>query len=197
MTPSAVGHPSTLSAGNPGGAPLYSFGHSTHSADEIVAILRAHGIERVADVRAYPGSRRHPHVGSAVMEGWLAEAGFGYVHMPALGGRRKPQPGSPNDGWENEQFRGYADHMRSGEFKDGLRELLALCADARTACMCAEAQWWRCHRRMICDAALVAGHPVLHIMSATKLVPHELTEFAVVENGELTYPAPQLRLGGV
>ena len=156
-----------------------------------MAILRAHGIERIADVRAYPGSRRHPHVGSEVMSAWLAEAGIEYVHLRALGGRRTPRAESPNNGWENRQFQAYADHMQTDEFRAGLAELLALCDDARTACMCSEAQWWRCHRRMICDAALVAGRPALHIMSAGRAVPHELTEFAVVEAGQITYPAPQ------
>jgi uncharacterized protein (DUF488 family) len=173
---------------------LFSFGHSTRSADEIVAILGAHGIERVADVRAHPGSRRHPHVASAAMRGWLAEAGIDYVHLPSLGGRRRPQPGSPNSGWTNAQFQGYADHMASAEFQAGLRELLDLCARARTTCMCSEAQWWRCHRRMICDAALVAGRPAIHIMSAARAVPHELTPFARVENGRLTYPPAQTSL---
>jgi uncharacterized protein (DUF488 family) len=172
-------------------APLFSFGHSTRSAEEIVAILRAHGIGRVADVRAYPGSRRHPHVGSKAMAGWLGEAGIDYVHLPALGGRRTPQPNSPNTGWTNTQFQGYADHMRTDEFRSGLEELLDLCWRGPTACMCAEAQWWRCHRRMICDAALVDGHPVFHIMSITKAAAHELTEFAVVKGGQLTYPAAQ------
>jgi uncharacterized protein (DUF488 family) len=174
-----------------GRAPLFSFGHSTHSAEAIVEILRAHGIETVADVRAYPGSRRHPHVASEVMARWLADAGIDYVHMRALGGRRSPQAASPNTGWTNAQFQGYADHMGTDEFAAGLRELLELCALGPTSCMCAEAQWWRCHRRMICDAALVAGHPVLHIMSTTKVVPHELTEFAVVDAGRLAYPAAQ------
>jgi uncharacterized protein (DUF488 family) len=178
-------------------APLYSFGHSTHSADEIVEILRAHGIDRIADVRAYPGSRRHPHVNAEVMPKWLADAGIEYVHLRELGGRRTPRPDSPNDGWTNTQFRGYADHMSSPEFQAALRELLALSERGATACMCAEAQWWRCHRRMICDAALVSGHPVLHIMSATSAVPHELTEFAVVDAGRLTYPAAQASLEGV
>lgn len=170
-------------------APLYSFGHSTRSAREIVEILQAHGIERVADVRAYPGSRRFPHVGSAAMRGWLAEEGIEYVHLPALGGRRRPQPDSPNTGWTNAQFQGYADHMSSTEFEAGLSELLELCAQARTTCMCSEAQWWRCHRRMICDAALVAGRAAEHIMSPTRAVAHELTPFARVSpEGRLTYP---------
>ena len=173
-------------------AALFSFGHSTRSADEIFAILAAHRIERVADVRAHPGSRRHPHVASVAMRGWLAEAGIDYVHLPSLGGRRRPQPGSPNGGWTNAQFQGYADHMAGDEFQAGLSELLALCASARTTCMCSEAQWWRCHRRMICDAALVAGSSALHIMSATRAVPHELTAFAQVsDDGRLTYPPPQ------
>jgi uncharacterized protein (DUF488 family) len=180
-----------------GGAPLFSFGHSTRSAEEIVQILAAHEVERIADVRAYPGSRRHPHVGSQVMAGWLADAGIDYVHLRALGGRRSPQPDSPNDGWANQQFQGYADHMRSEEFQRGLHDLLELCESGRTACMCSEAQWWRCHRRMICDAALVAGHLAFHIMSATNAPAHELTSFAVVEDGQLTYPAPQSSLSGV
>jgi uncharacterized protein (DUF488 family) len=168
---------------------LFSFGHSTRSADEIVATLRAHAVERVADVRAYPGSRRFPHVASDTMRDWLGEAGIEYVHLPSLGGRRRPQPGSQNGGWTNAQFQGYADHMAGDEFRAGLAELLELCAGARTTCMCSEAQWWRCHRRMICDAALVAGHSALHIMSATQAVPHELTPFAhVSEDGRLTYP---------
>ena len=173
---------------------LYSFGHSTRSADEIVDILSAHGIELVADVRAYPASRRHPHVASQAMARWLAQAGIGYEHLPALGGRRRPQPGSPNGGWTNAQFQGYADHMATPEFRAGLRELLDLCEQRRMTCMCSEAQWWRCHRRMICDAALVAGPEALHIMSATQLTPHELTEFAIVETGRITYPPPQTSL---
>jgi uncharacterized protein (DUF488 family) len=170
---------------------LFSFGHSTRSADEIVALLRAHDIERVADVRRYPGSRRFPHVGSDLMRGWLGAAGIEYVHMPSLGGRRRPQPGSPNGGWTNAQFQGYADHMASPEFQAGFAELLELCASARTTCMCSEAQWWRCHRRMICDAALVAGSSALHIMGPARADPHELTPFAhVCEDGRLTYPPP-------
>ena len=125
------------------------------------------------------------------MPGWLAEAGIEYVHMPALGGRRRPVPGSPNSGWSNEQFQGYADHMNAPEFQSAFRELLDLCASAPTTCMCAEAQWWRCHRRLICDATLVAGHPAVHIMSATRTEEHALTEFAVVQDGRLTYPPAQ------
>ena len=172
-------------------APLLSFGHSTRGAEEIVEILRAHAVEQLVDVRAHPGSRRHPHVGSDAIAGWLGAAGIAYRHLPALGGRRRPQPGSPNGGWTNPQFQGYADHMATPEFAAGLGELLALCARARTACMCSEAQWWRCHRRMVCDAALAAGHPAVHIMSATRATPHELTDFAVVREGSITYPPAQ------
>jgi uncharacterized protein (DUF488 family) len=170
---------------------LFSFGHSTRSADEILEILRAQGIERIVDVRAHPGSRRHPHVGSEALARWLPEAGIEYVHMPALGGRRTPGPDSPNTGWTNAQFRGYADYMGTEEFQRGLVQLLDLCRRGPTACMCAEAQWWRCHRRMICDAALVAGHRAVHIVSPTRAVPHELTDFAIVDHGRLTYPAAQ------
>ena len=176
-------------------ATLFSFGHSTRTAEEIVRVLRAHGVERLVDVRAYPGSRRYPHVGQDTMRGWLGRAGIEYVHLASLGGRRRPQPGSPNAGWTNKQFQGYADHMSSDEFRQGLAELLELCARARTTCMCSEAQWWRCHRRMICDAALAVGHPAVHLMSATQAVPHVLTSFAVVEDGTITYPPAQMQLG--
>jgi uncharacterized protein (DUF488 family) len=174
-----------------GPSTLFSFGHSTRSAEEIIEVLRAHGIGRVVDVRAYPGSRRHPHVSKDVMPGWLGEAEIEYVHLRSLGGRRRPRPGSPNTGWTNRQFQGYADHMDSSEFRAGLRELLELCTRGRTTCMCSEAQWWRCHRRMVCDAALIAGHPAVHLMSATSATPHELTPFAVAEGGRIFYPPAQ------
>jgi uncharacterized protein (DUF488 family) len=171
-------------------ATLFSFGHSTRTQEEILEILAAHEIERVVDVRAYPSSRKHPHVGRDVMAGWLAEAGISYEHIRALGGRRRPALDSPNRGWTNKQFGAYADHMATDQFKTGLTRLLGLCADARTTCMCSEAQWWRCHRRLLCDAALVAGHPAVHLMSRSSAVAHDLTPFAVVEGDELRYPQP-------
>ena len=126
---------------------------------------------------------------------WFGEAalrealGEGYVHLPELGGRRRPVEGSPNGGWSKEQFRGYADHMRTKEFAAGLERLLSL--PGPTAVMCAEALWWQCHRRMVADALLAGGTGVQHIAPDGRLYHHELTEFAVVEEGRVTYPPAQ------
>lgn len=167
---------------------LFSVGHSTRTQGEILELLKAHDIDRVVDVRAYPGSRKHPHVRSDRMAGWLADGDIAYEHLPELGGRRRPQPDSPNGAWTNKQFQAYADYMSTDDFQRGLSRLLELCGETRTTCMCSEAQWWRCHRRMICDAALVAGHPAVHLMSPTRTIAHELTPFAVVRAGQLSYP---------
>ena len=150
----------------------------------------------MADVRRHPGSRRLPWFGEAALRASLPEAGIGYAHLPALGGRRTRRPGSPNGGWENASFQGYADHMASPEFGEGLARLEALAREAPTAFMCAEAPWWRCHRRLIADALLVRGWEVRHILPGGRIAAHELTDFAVAGPGaELTYPPPQLGLG--
>jgi uncharacterized protein (DUF488 family) len=143
------------------------------------------------DVRRHPGSRRVPWTNSGEIERALPVA---YAHLPALGGRRRPAGDSPNAGWESGQFRGYADHMRSAEFRDALAELERLAAERTTAVMCAEAQWWRCHRRLLADALLVRGWEVLHVGSAGGVTIHQLTEFAVVEDGRLAYPPAQQAL---
>lgn len=117
-----------------------------------------------------------------------------YVHLPELGGRRAPVPGSPNGGWKVGQFQGYADHMASEEFAEGLRRLEELAAARRTAVMCAEAQWWRCHRRLVADALLARGWTVLHAGLSGEPQPHQLTEFALVEDGRITYPPGQSAL---
>jgi uncharacterized protein (DUF488 family) len=171
---------------------IWTIGHSTHPLDELLALLRAHRIELLADVRSYPGSRRMPWFSR---ESLAAELGEGYVHLRELGGRRRAQRDSPNGGWESEGFRGYADHMASAEFTEALARLEGLAHQRRTAVMCAEAPWWRCHRRLLADALLVRGWRVLHIGPDGRLVPHELTPFAAVEEGRITYPPPQLRLG--
>ena len=141
------------------------------------------------DVRAHPGSRRMPWTRSAELARSLAARGIGYEHVPALGGRRRPAPDSPNGGWQNEQFRGYADHMQTAEFEGALRRLLD--EERRTALMCAEAQWWRCHRRLIADALVAQGAEVLHIDARGETAAHDLTEFAVVEDGSVVYPPAQ------
>ena len=150
----------------------------------------------VADVRRHPGSRRHPQFASHALAASLPAHGVGYAHLPALGGRRKPLPGSRNDGWENDSFRAYADHLASDEFAGGLAELESLARERPTAVMCAEGLWWRCHRRLVADVLTVRGWTVCHIGPDGALSEHALPEFARVDGTRLTYPAPQMRLGG-
>ena len=143
------------------------------------------------DVRRFPGSRRHPHFNAEALRPTLGEAGIEYLHLPELGGRRNPVEHSRNSGWQVGQFRGYADHMESEEFGDGLTRLTELAVAKRTAVMCAEAQWWRCHRRMLSDALLVRGYEVVHIGARGETRLHELTDFAVAEGERLSYPPAQ------
>ena len=148
----------------------------------------------VADVRIAPGSRRLPQFGSAELDDALAAEAIRYEHLKGLGGRRRPLPDSPNTGWETEAFRGYADHMQSEEFKTALARLEEIARAKRTAVMCAEALWWRCHRRLVADALVVRGWHVAHIGTDGRLSEHRLTPFAVVEGDELRYPAAQQSL---
>ncbi len=174
---------------------IYTVGHSTRSAEELLALLREAGVERLADVRAYPTSRRHPQFNRDVLAAWLGEAGIDYRHLPGLGGRRSPVPGSVNGGWREVAFQGYADHMRSPEFQDALAGLEAAARESPTAIMCAEAVWWRCHRRLIADALVTRGWRVEHLGIGEGRAVHELTEFAVVgPNSTLTYPPAQATL---
>ena len=144
----------------------------------------------LADVRRFPGSRRHPHFAREA----LGASVEGYVHLEGLGGRRRVVTGSPNDAWEVAAFQGYADHMRTREFLDALARLEAVAAERPTAFMCAEAPWWRCHRRLVSDALVVRGWTVCHIGPDGRLTEHALPDFAVVEGASITYPAPQLTL---
>jgi uncharacterized protein (DUF488 family) len=153
-------------------------------------------VTALADVRRHPGSRRHPQFASHALAASLPARGIEYTHLPALGGRRRPLPGSVNDGWENDSFRAYADHLASEEFAAGLAALEALARERATAVMCAEGLWWRCHRRLVADVLTVRGRTVCHIAPSGALSEHELPEFAVVEGTTITYPAPQLRLEG-
>jgi uncharacterized protein (DUF488 family) len=156
-----------------------------------VNLLRAHEIDTVVDVRAIPGSRRHPQFGQDRLAAELPQWGIGYVHIPALGGRRRrstSQP-SPNGAWQHPSFRAYADHTHSEAFAAGLRELQALAAERRVATMCAEALWWRCHRRLIADRLTASGWTVCHIEAGGGAARHSLPAFAVVgPDGLVTYP---------
>ena len=174
---------------------VYTVGHSTRPADELLGLLTPAGVKQVADVRAFPSSRRHPQFNRGALAEWLADAGIAYLHIPGLGGRREPVPGSRNDGWQERAFRGYADHMPSAEFLAALAVLETGAHELPTAIMCAEAVWWRCHRRLIADALVVRGWRVEHLGAGAAVTVHELTGFAVVEaDGTLGYPAAQTSL---
>jgi uncharacterized protein (DUF488 family) len=169
---------------------IWTVGHSTHSPADFSRLLASHAIEQVADVRTVPRSRRHPHFSADEMARWLPHAGVRYAHLAQLGGWKRVETDSPNDAWRNRSFRGYADYATGPEFAGGLDELLALATSSRTAVMCSESLWWRCHRRLIADRITVAGGTVRHIGSDGRTSEHKLTPFAVVDaHGEVTYPA--------
>jgi uncharacterized protein (DUF488 family) len=168
-------------------AVVSTIGHSTRSLEEFVALLRGEEIELVADVRRYPASRMHPHFNGEALRQSLAEAGMRYEGYPDLGGRRAPAAGSSNTRWRNAAFRGYADYMETPAFQDALTQLMAAAADARTAIMCAEAPWWRCHRALIADALKARGVEVVHIMGPERRIEHPYTSAASVVDGKLYY----------
>ena len=169
---------------------LFTIGHSTRSLDELVGLLSEHDITLLADVRTAPGSRRMPHFTKAALAVDLPAAGVRYAHLPELGGLRRPRTGSPNAGWRNDSFRGYADHMADADFAAGLERLVEWGRERNVAVMCAEAVPWRCHRSLIADALLVRGVEVTHIIGPGRTQPATLTPFARVEGGRITYPAP-------
>jgi uncharacterized protein (DUF488 family) len=174
---------------------IYTVGHSTRSAQQLLAILRGADVKLVADVRAFPSSRRHPQFNRAALREWLPHAGICYVHMPGLGGRRKPAPDSANTGWREPAFRAYADYMASEEFRRALADLEGAGGERPTAVMCAEAVWWRCHRRLIADALTARGWHVKHLGVREPPPVHELAEFAVTDpSGTITYPQRQATL---
>ena len=174
------------------GTTVYTVGHSTRTADEMLVLLRDAAVELLVDVRAFPSSRRNPQFNRDALERWLRAAGIAFRHSRELGGRRSPTPGSPNGGWRDPAFQGYADHMRSPEFRRALADLETQAHGAPTTIMCAEAVWWRCHRRLIADALVARGWRVEHLGIGDGRTVHELTEFAVVDpDGSLTYPPAQ------
>lgn len=167
---------------------IYTIGHSTRSIEEFVELLETHGIKQIADVRTVPQSRRHPQFGRDALEASLAAHDIGYRHFPELGGLRKPRKDSINTAWQHPGFRGYADHMQTDEFCQGLSALERFTSVMSTSVLCAEAVWWQCHRRLLADALTVRGIPVRHILSAAPPKPHELSEFARVHEGRVIYP---------
>jgi uncharacterized protein (DUF488 family) len=164
---------------------IYTIGHSTRSLDELVALLRASGVKRLADIRRYPGSRRYPHFSRESLAAELPKHGVGYVHMPELGGRRAAAAGSPNDALNNAQFRGYADYMGTPEFAEAIDRLLAM--DGPVAIMCAEAVPWRCHRNFVADDLVRRGVEVVHIVAANDRRKHAMNPLAHDVGGKLVY----------
>ena len=166
---------------------IWTIGHSTRAIGELIALLQENRIELVADVRRFPGSRRHPQFGQTEIAKTLSQHGIEYVHVPELGGRRATRPDSPNIVWRNVAFRGYADYMGTAGFAGGIQKLIESASAKRVAIMCAEALWWRCHRRLIADYLKTAGWTVRHILGPQKVEAHPFTGPARVTNGALSY----------
>ncbi|CEO99850.1 unnamed protein product (mitochondrion) [Plasmodiophora brassicae] len=171
---------------------IYTVGHSTVPVEEFVESLTANAVATVVDIRSYPSSRKHPQFGQEALANTLEAHGIAYEWLKGLGGRRKLPPEaerhSDTEGWTHPAFRGYAEYMRTDAFADALTRLEAIAESGRTAIMCAEACWWRCHRRMVSDALLNAGWDVEHIMARGRTKQHVLTPFAQTTNGIVTYP---------
>ena len=167
---------------------VLTVGHSTRTLEGFIDLLLAHGVTCLVDVRTVPRSRRNPQFNRDTLPEVLSSRGIRYVHIPGLGGLRRPRPDSPNAGWQNASFRGFADHMQTPEFATSLEALLELAAQERVAVMCAEAVPWRCHRSLIADALVVRGVQVEHILSETRLQAHVLTPWAQVAGVHIVYP---------
>ena len=168
---------------------IWTIGHSTRSLEAVLELLAHYQLDAVADVRRFPGSRRYPHFAGPALGASLAEHGIDYRWLPSLGGRRRAAANSPNTAWRNASFRGYADYIQTAEFSEGLDHLLELCGRARTAVMCAEAVWWRCHRALIADVLRVRGFDVVHILDIEHATHHPFTSAARIVEGRLTYTA--------
>ena len=169
------------------GITLYTVGHSNRSSEEFVGLLLKNGVELLADIRKLPGSDKYPHFNRDELAASLACAGIRYVYLEELGGRRRGGKDSVNTAWMNRSFRAYADHMETEEFRHGVEELLSYAKERRTAIMCSEAVWWRCHRALVADYLKAIGVTVLHIMSSTSVKPHPYTSAARIVDGQLSY----------
>ena len=186
---------------------IWTIGHSTRTIDEFISLLKENEIKLLADVRAWPGSKRYPQFNKDALAESLNAHGIRYEHFPELGGKRKSKPDSRNTAWRNASFRGYADYMETEQFQKGIERLLAVARSdglgsrrserdgweavtpCATAIMCAEAVWWRCHRSLIADYLKARGVEVLHVLGANKVEPHPYTSAARIVNGELSYEA--------
>jgi uncharacterized protein (DUF488 family) len=171
------------------GLTVHTIGHSTRPIEELIAYLGAFAITDLVDIRTVPRSRRHPQFEGKALAVSLPEAGIRYEHLAALGGLRKPRKDSPNAGWRNESFRGYADHMQTEGFEAGLARLREIASAGTVAIMCAEAVPWRCHRSLVSDVLVARGAAVQHIMGPSNSSPHKLTSFARVDGERVSYPA--------
>lgn len=186
-------HPPPADAHWPEGT-IFTVGHSTLSIERFAALLGIYGIRQLADIRTVPRSRHNPQFNADALGASLAADHIIYLPMPALGGLRQPRQDSPNGGWRNKSFRGYADYMQTTAFQDAVEALIRAGKRKRTAIMCAEAVPWRCHRSLVADALIVRGVPVVEILSETSSRPHTLTPFAHVEGTSITYPPEQPEL---
>jgi uncharacterized protein (DUF488 family) len=173
---------------------VFTVGHSTLAIERFVALLKTYGIRRLADVRTVPRSRRNPQFNADALASALRAEDIDYVPLPSLGGLRHARKDSPNTGWRNDSFRGYADYMQTPAFAEGLDALIRMSREARTAIMCAEAVPWRCHRSLVADALEVHGIPAVEILSEKTARMHKLTPFARVDGTTVTYPAEQMSL---
>lgn len=167
---------------------LWTIGHSTRTLEDFLPLLQAHKIERLVDVRTVPRSRRNPQYNRESMPEALQSAGIHYLHIPGLGGLRRPKKDSINTGWRNLSFRGYADYMQTREFEESLLKVIGMESSERLALMCAEAVPWRCHRSLIADALAVRGIQVEHIVSSSRSQTHVLTPWAEVNGSQIKYP---------
>lgn len=173
---------------------LHTVGHSNRSLEELVAVLRAHGIRLLVDVRRYPGSRRHPHFRRRSLETALPAAGITYRWRgEALGGHRSPRPDSPHVGWKEKGFAAYADHAETVPFQRALEEVLAEAERTPTTVMCAEGGWEHCHRRLIADQAAMRGVEVVHLVDADHTEPHRLPDFARLDGERIVYDDVQVQ----
>ena len=166
---------------------VWTIGHSTRTLAHFISMLQSFNIAMVADIRSFPGSKRYPHFNKEDLQKSLPANGISYVHLPELGGRRRAKPDSKNTAWRHPAFRGYADYMETNEFTSGITQLEALALRQRTAYMCSEAVWWRCHRSIVSDTLKINGWIVYHIMEIGKAEEHPYTKPAKIVNGKLSY----------